>query len=180
MLCSRLVDRREDHPLPRIDSETTRPHPANPKATVATKSYQLQEVAHQERKIRTRGRGLIAKQRSRDFSEGVCQIPCVAARYFQTDVRAVTPGGMLRTPFVLFGQFQILIPGVGGGEYFAATAPEANLARFRLMFMEKTPVRTSMDRLLQLCERLVYDLFSVGVLPYRTHSTTGPRRSDLP
>ena len=43
----------------------------------------------------------------------------------------------------------------------------------RLDLQQETPVRT-------FVERLVYDLFSVGVLPYRTHSTTGPRRSEVP
>jgi hypothetical protein len=47
-------------------------------------------------------------------------------------------------------------------------------------FLSRRPVRTAVERLLQPCERLVYDLFSVGVLPYRTHSTTGPRRSEVP
>ncbi len=50
----------------------------------------------------------------------------------------------------------------------------------RLDLQQETPVRTAVERLLQPCERLVYDLFSVGVLPYRTHSTTGPRRSEVP
>ncbi len=44
----------------------------------------------------------------------------------------------------------------------------------------ETPVRTAVEHLLQPCERLIYDLFSVDVLPYRTHSTTGPRRSEVP
>jgi hypothetical protein len=49
-----------------------------------------------------------------------------------------------------------------------------------LDLQQKILVRTAVERFLQPCERLVYDFFSVGVLPYRTHSTTGPRRSEVP